>query len=90
MPSPDIARLSHPNFFDSVQAVDEVASIILSSFFGLFALMLAGLAFYLYVAGALSTFHLKPFRLVVYLLVFACAMTVGIGLIHNSPTHLRP
>ena len=90
MPSPYLARVSHPNFSESVQAADEAAPIILSFLFGLFALMFVGLAVYLYVAGALSTFHLKPFRLVVYLLVLIGAMTVGIGLIHNSPTPLLP
>jgi len=84
MQSHYFARLSHPQFSESVQAADDAAPIILTFLFFLFSLMLVGLAFYLYVAGALHTFHLKPFRFVVYILLFICAMTVGIGLIHDS------
>ena len=84
MQSNYFARLSHPKFSESIQAADEAAPIILTFLFALFALMLVGLAFYLYVAGALHTFHLRPFRFVVYILLFICAMTVGIGLIHET------
>jgi hypothetical protein len=53
-------------------------------FVSMFGLTVVGLILYLYVAGALQAFHLRPFRLTMYLLVLMCAMSVGIELIRYS------
>ena len=50
----------------------------------IFGLTLVGLVLYLYVAGALHAFHLRPFRLTMYILALMCAMSVGIELIRYS------
>ena len=47
-------------------------------------LTLLGLTLYLYVAGAFSTFYLKPYRFAAYILLLLFAMTLGIGLIQHS------
>ena len=53
-------------------------------FVPIFGLTLVGLVLYLYVAGALHAFQLRPFRLTMYILVLMGAMSVGIELIRYS------
>ncbi|HZC81073.1 MAG TPA: hypothetical protein VE222_05045 [Nitrospiraceae bacterium] len=54
-------------------------------FFGtLFVLTVVGFALYLYVASALHSFHLRPFRFAMYILLLISAMTVGITIIKQS------
>lgn len=50
-------------------------------FGSMFGLTLVGSILYLYATDALPTVHLRPFQLAKYILVFVCAMSVGIELI---------
>ena len=88
----NIPRLAYLKFkfFESPQAADEIPAIIMVFFGAMFALTLLGLTLYLYVAGALHTFYLRPFRFAVYILMLICAMTLGIGLIQHSQTDPLP
>jgi len=50
-------------------------------FGSMFGLTLVGLILYLYATDTLSTAHLRPFQFAKYILVFVCAMSVGLELI---------
>ena len=77
------ARLAFPTFEPS-QAGDEIQSIIMAFFAFIFALTVVGCVLYLFVSGALHTFHLRPFRFALYILFLICAMTFGIGFIQQT------
>jgi hypothetical protein len=62
----------------------DVAPFILLFLFALFALMVMGFVFYLFVSGALHSVHLRPFRFALYILLLITAMTGGIKLIQQS------
>jgi hypothetical protein len=62
----------------------DVAPFILLFLFALFALMVVGFVFYLFVSGALDGVHLRPFRFTLYILLLITAMTGGIKLIQQS------
>jgi hypothetical protein len=78
------SRLTAFKLFEPSQAAEEISSIIMVFFGVLFVLTVVGFALYLYVASALHTFHLKPFRIAMYILLLITAMTVGITLIKQS------
>ncbi|MEP6936240.1 MAG: hypothetical protein ABI988_20245 [Nitrospirota bacterium] len=78
-----LARLDFPKF-DPSQGGNEISSLILGFFAFIFAMALVGMVLYLYVAGALHTFALRPFRVAVYIAVLFLAMTAWIGFIQNS------
>ena len=77
-------RLTSFKLFEPSQAAEEISSIIMVFFGALFVLTVLGFALYLYVANALHTFHLRPFRFAMYILLLISAMTVGITLIKQS------
>ncbi|MEP6959179.1 MAG: hypothetical protein ABI980_10665 [Nitrospirota bacterium] len=77
-------RLASLKLFEPSQAAEETSSIIMVLFGAMFVLMVVGFALYLYVASALHTFHLRPFRFAMYILLLISAMTVGITLIKQS------
>ena len=78
------SRLTSFKLFEPSQAAEEISSIIMIFFGTLFVLTVVGFALYLYVASALHSFHLKPFRFAMYILLLVSAMTVGITLIKQS------
>jgi fumarate reductase subunit D len=78
------SRLTALKLFEPSQAAEEISSIIMVFFGALFVLTVLGFALYLYVASALHTFHLRPVRVAMYILVLMTAMTVGITLIKQS------
>lgn len=49
-----------------------------------FALTLVGFVVYLSLSGALTSIHQRPFRFAMYILLFICAMTLGITLIQQT------
>ena len=81
-----LARLDFPKF-DPSQGENEISSLILGFFAFIFAMALVGMVLYLYVAGALHTFALRPFRVAVYIAVFFLAMTAWIGFMQKSSTN---
>jgi hypothetical protein len=62
----------------------DMAPFIMLFLFALFALMVVGFVFYLFVSGALHSVHLRPFRFALYILLLITAMTGGIKLIQQS------
>jgi hypothetical protein len=78
------SRLTAIKLFEPSHAAEEISSIVMVFFGALFVLTVVGFALYLYVASALHTFHLRPFRFAMYILVLITAMTVGITLIKQS------
>ena len=62
----------------------DIAPFIMLFLFALFALMVVGFVFYLFVSGALHSVHLRPFRFALYILLLITAMTGGIKLIQQS------
>ena len=79
-----LTRLAFPTF-DPLQGGNEIPNLIMGFFASIFALMLVGMVLYLYLAGALHTFALHPFRVTLYLAALFLAMTAWIGLIQHSP-----
>ena len=80
-----LARLDFQKF-DPSQGGNEISSLILGFFAFIFAMALVGMVLYLYVAGALQTFALRPFRVAVYIAVFFLSMTAWIVFMQNSST----
>jgi hypothetical protein len=78
-----LARLALPTYEPS-QNADEISIIVMAFFAFIVALTLVGFVLYLFISGALHTFHLRPFRFAMYILLFICAMTLGIGLIQQT------
>jgi hypothetical protein len=62
----------------------DITPFIMLFLFALFALMVVGFVFYLFVSGALHSVHLRPFRFALYILLLITAMTGGIKLIQQS------
>ena len=77
-------RLTSLKLFEPSQAAEEVSSIIVILLGTMFVLMVVGFVLYLYVASALHSFHLRPFRFAIYILLLMTAMTIGITLIKQS------
>jgi hypothetical protein len=78
------SRFASLKLFEPSQAAEEFSSLIMVFFGALFVLTVVGFALYLYVANALHSFHLRPFRFAMYILLLISAMTVGITLIKQS------
>jgi hypothetical protein len=78
-----LARIALPTFEPS-QGSHEIAAILMGVFAFIFALTGVGAILYLYVSGACQVPHMWPFRFAVYILLFMCAMTLGIGLIQDT------
>jgi fumarate reductase subunit D len=78
------SRFASLKLFEPSQAAEEISSIIMVFFGALFVLTIVGFALYLYVANALHSFHLRPFRFAMYILLLISAMTVGITVIKQS------
>jgi len=78
-----LARLSLHWFVEPAQITD-TAPIILFSSLVLLLLMVGGTILYLYLSGALHALHMRPFRLVLYVLLLVTAMSAGIKLIQHT------